>query len=381
MPSAKLAWPLIAQVVLATLLTCAAHAQVLSRLPALALRPDAVTVSGLSSGAYMAGQFEVAYSASVSGAGIIAGGPYGCARGSLATGALDCSCPAEKTFASTLASAFGFGCQVFGETVYAQFAEDAISANRAGIDGTSNIAHHRVWLFSGGKDPVVAPALVSAARSFYARRQVPSSNLHFEQLPAAGHGLPSVTATLPCGQTATPFLIDCSGYDAAGALLRWLYPDLPTTPGTVAAGAFHLFSQTPYLPSGYTGLDASGWVYVPAACEQASAHCRLHVVFHGCEQGQSFPDRSTHPYGRQFVDGAGYNRWAEAGGVVVLYPQVRASPSGTPLLPYRYNPEGCWDFWGYTTDTEDTAPLHYAAREAPQMKAVKAMIDDLLRSP
>lgn len=36
------------------------------------------TVSGLSSGGFMAAQFAVAYSATVAGAGIIAGGPYFC---------------------------------------------------------------------------------------------------------------------------------------------------------------------------------------------------------------------------------------------------------------------------------------------------------------
>src|SRR5687767_11315402 len=37
-----------------------------------------VTVSGLSSGAFFAHQFHVAYSSLVEGAGLIAGGPYGC---------------------------------------------------------------------------------------------------------------------------------------------------------------------------------------------------------------------------------------------------------------------------------------------------------------
>src|SRR6187549_1547401 len=37
-----------------------------------------VTVSGLSSGAFFAHQFHVAFSSLVKGAGIVAGGPYGC---------------------------------------------------------------------------------------------------------------------------------------------------------------------------------------------------------------------------------------------------------------------------------------------------------------
>jgi poly(3-hydroxybutyrate) depolymerase len=48
-------------------------------LPAFTVDPAQTSVSGLSSGAYMAGQFHVAFSAAIVGAGIVAGGPYDCA--------------------------------------------------------------------------------------------------------------------------------------------------------------------------------------------------------------------------------------------------------------------------------------------------------------
>ena len=50
------------------------------RLPALEAVTDRTSVSGISSGAYMAGQFQIAHSRLVVGAAIIAGGPYGCAE-------------------------------------------------------------------------------------------------------------------------------------------------------------------------------------------------------------------------------------------------------------------------------------------------------------
>ena len=60
------------------------------------------------------------------------------------------------------------------------------------------------------------------------------------------------------------------------------------------AGRFIEFDQRGYIPqTGFfsylwgTGLDKTGWLYVPPACE-AGERCRLHVVFHGCKQGQSF---------------------------------------------------------------------------------------------
>ncbi|RYH05980.1 depolymerase, partial [Tropicimonas sp. IMCC6043] len=48
-------------------------------LPTLNLDAQATTVSGLSSGAFMAVQLQVAFSTTIGGAGIVAGGPFGCA--------------------------------------------------------------------------------------------------------------------------------------------------------------------------------------------------------------------------------------------------------------------------------------------------------------
>jgi poly(3-hydroxybutyrate) depolymerase len=49
-----------------------------------------ITVSGISGGAFMAVQFHIAHSSIVSGAGIVAGGPYYCAFGNLLTAQLNC---------------------------------------------------------------------------------------------------------------------------------------------------------------------------------------------------------------------------------------------------------------------------------------------------
>ena len=54
------------------------------KLPALGADLSQTSVSGLSSGGYMAGQFHVAHSATVIGAAIFAAGPYGCAESAAA---------------------------------------------------------------------------------------------------------------------------------------------------------------------------------------------------------------------------------------------------------------------------------------------------------
>ena len=62
-------------------------------LPALGARLDDLTVSGISSGAYMAVQFQVAHSSLVRGAGVIPGGPYYCAEGSTWRALTSCMSP------------------------------------------------------------------------------------------------------------------------------------------------------------------------------------------------------------------------------------------------------------------------------------------------
>ena len=357
---------------------------VLMRLPALELDPAAVTVSGLSSGGYMAVQFELAHSGALSGAAVLAAGPYGCAQGQVLRASLTCSCPAEQNLMlRALDLVPGQGCELLPVDTHVALSLRAIDANRGHIDDNRHLAQHRVWMLSGGADPVVDRSLVDALDATYMQLGVPATQIERVHLEGAGHGFPSPGATQACNRSESPFLNGCD-FDAAGSLLAWLYPATAAVPAVHRAnalpGALHRFRQKPYRRAPFDGLDVTGWVYVPPACEQVGAHCRLHVAFHGCLQGQSQPIGSGR-YGTRFVDGAGYNRWAEGSGIVVLYPQVRASTTGDLFHPYRYNPSGCWDFWGYT---ERYAALDkaYATRSAPQIqavKAVKAMVDDLLR--
>ena len=100
-------------------------------------------------------------------------------------------------------------------------------------------------------------------------------------------------------------------------------------------------------------LEDDGWLFVPDDCA-AGKPCRLHVAFHGCRQGSGF-------VGRAFVEDAGYNRWAAANRIVVLYPQAAKS------LIWPFNPQGCWDWWGYSGS-------QYATRNGLQLAAVHRML-------
>ena len=61
----------------------AASAQAAEPLPQLKLDASRVAVAGLSSGAYMATQVQLAYPERFPAAALVAGGPYGCADGKL----------------------------------------------------------------------------------------------------------------------------------------------------------------------------------------------------------------------------------------------------------------------------------------------------------
>ncbi len=60
------------------------HDNSVAKLPHLGADLSHTSVSRISSGAYMAGQFQIAHSKIVTGAAIIAGGPYGCAESAFA---------------------------------------------------------------------------------------------------------------------------------------------------------------------------------------------------------------------------------------------------------------------------------------------------------
>ena len=77
--------------------------------------------------------------------------------------------------------------------------------------------------------------------------------------------------------------------------------------------------------------------------------------------------QSAESVGNQFTNDTGYNRWADSNKLIVLYPQVDKSV----LLP---NPQGCWDWWGYTGPD-------YAYRSGLQMKAIMAMVKRLAQKP
>jgi poly(3-hydroxybutyrate) depolymerase len=309
----------------------AAAAAPLPQLPRLNIEPGSITVSGLSSGGYMATQLELSHSALVRGAGIFAAGPWFCARGSMIRALAECL---DRDTS---------------EPGTPELVEAARRAAAAGsIDAPANLAAHRVFVLRGSHDDKLARPVADALAEFY-RAFVPAANFRYVTDVPVAHGVPTPATGAACGTTTTPYLNAC-GYDGVGQMLAFLY-DGPLVPPVQPGAGPQPFEQRRYDTAG--SLAATGYLYLPAACARG-APCRLHVALHGCRQGADF-------VGEAFVRNAGYNGWAEANRIVVLYPQVDASW----LSPI--NPQGCWDWWGYTG-------ADYATRNGAQLRALRAML-------
>jgi hypothetical protein len=341
--------------------------------PVPKLDRTAITVSGLSSGGFFAHQFHVAYSKLVTGAGIIAGGPFRCVETIANPYYRFWSVPLDRVSAATVACTHYFGDRYWGLRPSPPKAEDALKlvrqAHQQGlVDDPANLTRSRVWLFHGKDDGLVPQATMDTLKQLYA-----ALGLHEPQLASdanssgqvANHGIPvtkfigeSKFPVRACGQHEPPYVIEC-GYEAAGLLLRHLYPDTfkDASDDAHRDGILLAFDQGEFFdrqdPS--ISLHGIGYVYVPQSCVEGE--CRLHVAFHGCKQTLD----SIHD---DFIRDAGYNRWAATNNIVVLYPQIMTSTN---------NPNGCWDWWGYAGED-------YYGQQGKQMSAVRSMVDRLLTS-
>ena len=330
------------------------------QLPALNIDIRETSISGLSSGAFMSVQFQVAYSSIVKGAGIVAGGPYFCSQGNPLRAITQCSCTFDPAHdLCSVSSSSANVSSLVSDT--RQFAAQGL------IDDPANLTRQRVLIVAGEKDETVPPTVAAQLSDYYGQLAVPAANKSEVHLINAAHTMPTVNYGKDCGVAESPYLGKCH-YDTAKSILQWIYGPLEKPRQGETHSRFMQFDQRVYLPKDRftwtTGMDNTGWAYIPESCDRGEA-CRLHVVLHGCRQGQSYLPLRPVPggglyYGTTFVRNAGYNRWAESNRIVVLYPQAVSIPG--------INPNGCWDWWGYTgTD--------FPTRNGLQLKAIRAMVD------
>jgi poly(3-hydroxybutyrate) depolymerase len=297
--------------------------------------PNTVTVAGVSSGGFMAVQLQVAYSRSIFGTAVIAGGTYFCAQDNLAVWGTVCST--------------GVGVPVSSLVSFTR-----AEANAGRIDPVGNIAGKPIYMFSGVLDTVVQQPTMNALHQYYLSF-TSSSQINYNNFTGAEHSWVTPDGVNPCSVLAAPFINDC-GIDPEKTFLSMFYGDLNPRHSGILGGSLIQFNQNQFCPNNNCAsidMDSTAWAFVPQSCAQQQA-CRLVIALHGCLNNQQ-------TIGLTFIERAGINEWADGNNIIVLYPQTIAS-----AVPA--NDAGCWDWWGYTGP-------NYALKGAPQMAAIMAEVN------
>lgn len=314
----------------AALAATASAAAALVPLPAYNVDPAQISVSGFSSGAFMAQQLGVSYSSRFMGVGVFAGGVYDCWR----SGHPGCAYPNTPNIIGPEANMRAWSATL--------------------IDPVSNIARQKIYVFVGTNDTVVGPNTTNQVVNLY-KDFTASSNIHYDNTVPAEHAFPTdynAVGTRPCGVEG---ITNC-GFDGAGTALQWIYGPLnPRNTGTLS-GSLIQFDQGAFVAPG-NGMDSEGWLYVPASCASGQL-CRLHVALHGCSM-----DYAQHSV---FNTSTGYNLWADTNNIIVLYPQTITDALNSP----QPDEQGCWDGFAFYG-------LNYDQKGGVQIEALMRMVNQV----
>ena len=294
--------------------------------------------AGISAGGAFASQFHVAHSQKLAGAAIFAGPPYFCAQANMEIALT--SCMKEPALVSVPAllketeRAFGIG----------------------SIDDPKNLANDKVWIWTGTHDTVVKSGVVEKTKQYYANFVANGTQVKFYNTYPAEHAWITNSYGKKCDFLGDPYINNCS-FDAVGDFLNHLYDGNIKPAGSYNEDNLLRFEQSQYIALGSPAsisFGNAGYAYIPRQCSNGT-YCRLVIALHGCNQ-----DVGT--IGTTFVVHNGLNEYAETNNLVILYPQAKKSN----LIPY--NPQGCFDWWGYSG-------LNYSARGGAQIRAVANMVD------
>ena len=319
------------------------------RLGSYHVAPQQIFVAGISSGGFFGVQMHVAHSSVFQGAAIYAGGVFHCSQDSVALALAECG-----------------GETVNGQALYqntlAQSEAYLDQQSAAGtIDPASHLQGQPVYLWSGTKDSVVNPQEMADLNSEYLHY---GAHVTFDNGFAADHGWESPDGELPCGTAASPYMIACTQnaqlYDSEQKWLTLFFGPLNARSSTLH-GSLMRFDQTEFGAGAANSMDTNGTVYVPQPCA-AGTTCGFVVVFHGCKQGHAF-------IGDTFVTESGIDQWADTNKIIVLYPYAVAAPGPAP-----YNPNGCWDWWGYDDP-------NYSLKSGTQTTIVYRMVQRVTGAP
>lgn len=377
-----------------------------------------LTISGISSGGFMAAQMAVIYSDQFSGVATVAGGVYYCAQntfqeninkygvrallnfGVSATNLLDNSVGPMPT--NPLYQALGV-CMAHPERSHGSEKINPQRRTPMSLDFLKplqeqkliapllNIAQQRVLIYQGEEDNVVRPAMADKLQEFYGRLGVDRKAIKVLKAKGAAHNFPTDrTDGIDCNTEKVPYLANCQR-DLAGEILNHV---VRRPLNRVQADPAHLYQvRQPAAPS---SVASYGYLYANDYCLRNPNQCDLHVALHGCKMSDSYDEAFQKLYeakiqrtnlltlqdyemrmssprmgARKFAQYAGYAEYAEASAnrLMVYFPQTQITRDN-----YPENPKGCWDWYGWTGE-------YYATNRGIETSWLMAQIRKVREKP
>ena len=133
--------------------------------------------------------------------------------------------------------------------------------------------------------------------------------------------------TIVLTSVGPPYICNCN-YSAAHEILKHVYPGSPDLKPSYRPENLFEFE---FIVDSLTSMDSVGYIYVPTVCQSKKTPCKLHIAFHGCEQGRVY-------LGNEYAAHTGYGQYAEGLNTIVIFPQIMNS---------THNEKDCWDWYGY----------------------------------
>lgn len=332
----------------------------LNKLDSLQKSKSYITISGLSSGGYFANQFHIAHSSIINGTAIFTAGPYYCAKSSIEMAKSICMKGLNN-----------------GPKTYELIELTNDWSKLSYIDNTNNLINDIVYLYHGSLDSIINPIVSESLQSYY-NAFVKLNNIAVNYNFPSEHCIPTLSYGSSCEILSSPYIGNCN-YDGAGNALNFLYKNKLFNNSLIKSNQIttnlHKFDQTIFIPqlkpnhflSAMNSISNFGYIYIPTNCENNffsesknsmsnNIVCDLHISFHGCLQNLEL-------ISNDYAINSGFNNYAEKNNIVILYPYVKQSSD-------PYNPDGCWDWWGYTGPD-------YVLKSGYQIQFIKNIIDQL----
>lgn len=302
---------------------------------------NAYTISGISSGGFMAQQMATIYSLSVEGVATIAGGYYFCAldylpkkieqdRQTIGEQNLFLYEPSNKALSDSLNPLVIFSGEInpvtwfkpsVGNPIYQAVSECMLNPDNTKInysyikknvgknliDHTDHIKDQKVLIFHGKKDSVLDSKMQNKLISFYQHFNLPKENLRVIK-GKGSHNFPiSEKKGIDCNKEDVPYLGNCQ-YDLAFEILSHL-DQISNEKNEINENNLFMIDQTltnenkvremKKFKQPTASIAPYGYLYASDECLNNPRSCKLHVALHGCKMSDSYNDEFQQSYQTQ----------------------------------------------------------------------------------